>query len=186
MRRLSLLLVPLLILVASPADVAASIVKVSVGLSAGAALPMEDDAGTGSIVGLRLRLTPGIPIVAAEVAHARVFQDDLETAWSSGDIGLSVDDGAFGVTSIDVLLGNVGGVAGLKWYGIVGANAVDYELGDDESEIRWGGEFGAGVEFEVPALGVSVEGRGTVMVLAWEEGTDRRLATLTAGVWYTF
>jgi hypothetical protein len=164
----------------------AGLVDVSIGVHAGAALPMESDASTGSIVGLRLRVTPGIAIVAGEVSYSRVFQDDLETAWHDGEIGLAVDDGAFGVTSVDVLFGNVGGAAGLKWYGIVGANAVDYEIGDDESEIRWGGEFGAGVEFEVPALGVSVEARGMVMVLAWEEGTDRRLSTLTAGVWYTF
>ncbi|MBD3368542.1 MAG: outer membrane beta-barrel protein [Candidatus Eisenbacteria bacterium] len=175
-----------LLVVSSPSGTSAGVVDVGVGLSAGAALPLEDDAGTGAIIGLRLRLTPGVPVIAGEVSYSRVFQDDLETAWSSGDIGLSVDDGAFGVASVDVLLGNVGGVGGLKWYGILGANAVDYELGDDESEIRWGGEFGAGVEFAVPALGVSIEGRGTVMILAWEESTDRRLSTLTGGVWYTF
>jgi len=164
----------------------AGLVDVGVGVSAGAALPLEDGAGTGAIVGLRLRLTPAIPMVAGEVSYSRVFQDDLETVWNDGEIGLAVDDGAFGVSSVDVLFGNVGGAAGLKWYGVIGANAVDYALGDDESEIRWGGEFGAGLEFEVPALSVSLEARGTVKVLAWEEGSDRRLATLTGTVWYTF
>jgi len=184
--RTSMALLALIVLAVVPAAAGGGLVDIGVGLSAGAAVPMGDDAGTGSIVGLRLRLTPGIPVVAGEVSYSRVFQDDLETAWSSGDVGLSVDDGAFGVTSVDVLFGNVGGVGGLKWYGIAGANAVGYEIGDDESEIRWGGEFGAGVEFDVPALGVSLEARGTVMILAWEESNDRRLATLTGGAWYTF
>lgn len=161
------------------------VVDVAVGVYGGANFPVEGDAGAGTVLGVKLRVLPPIPMVGAEAYYQRVGQDDAEDVWNEGDVSIDFDGDGFDVFGADLLIGGVRGLPGFKWYGIAGVNFVEFS-DDGSGEYRMGGELGVGLEIVPPAIGLSVEGRAMVAFLGLGEEPDPKMATITVGVNYYF
>lgn len=160
-------------------------VELGIGVYGGINYPvLEDGASGGAAYGAKLRVLTPLPMLAGEVYYTRMGQTDIEDIWED-DVSLALDGDGFNVYGADVLFGNLRGMPGLRFYSIAGVNFVNFE-DDGSDELKIGGEVGAGIEFAPPVIGLSVELRGVLMVLAWSEGADKKLATVTAGVNYYF
>jgi len=181
----------LLLTLVSPAA-RAGVFGLGIGVYGGVNAPLlEEDVSAGSVIGAKVRFLPPVPMVGLEAYYARLGQESAEEVWTQGDIGLAFDGDGFDVFGADILVGSVRNPSGLKVYGIAGVNFVEVsEIGGAERGIAGGrslgGELGAGIEFEPPILGLSIEVSAKVMILAWEEGSDWRVGTLTAGLNYFF
>lgn len=164
---------------------AAGPVDLGIGVYGGINYPvLEDGASGGAAYGAKLRVLTPLPMLAGEVYYTRMGQTDIEDIWED-DISVALEGDGFNVYGADVLFGNLRGAPGLKLFSVAGVNFVNFE-GDGSDELKMGGEIGAGIEFAPPIVGLSVEVRGMLMVLAWSEGADKKLATVTAGVNYYF
>jgi hypothetical protein len=173
------------LLVASPAF--AGVVGLAVGAYGGMSLPLEDDATVGTVVGAKLRVLPPIPMIGVEAWYGYFGYEDPEEVHATGDYLLAVDGDGFGLFGLDVLIGGVRGVPGFKWYGIVGVTSAEFEeFGADEKERKLGGEVGVGLEITPPAIGLGIEGRGTIMFMDLSGDSDDKMMTLTVGINYYF
>jgi hypothetical protein len=186
MRRTTMWIAVLLILLAVSPTARAGILGLGIGVYGGVNAPLlDEDTSAGSVIGVKLRVAPPIPMIGFEAYYERIGQESAEDVWKQGDVGLAFNGDGFNVFGADVLIGSVRNPAGLKMYGIAGVNLVDVSE-DGSEEMKLGGELGAGIEFEPPILGLGVEVRAMVMVMAWEAGPDWRVGTLTAGLNYYF
>jgi len=165
----------------------AGIVDFAVGAYGGMNLPIEDDASAGTVLGAKVRVLPPVPIVGFEAWYAHFGYDDPEEVYAAGDWSLAFDGDGFNLFGLDVLVGGVRGVPGFKWYGILGVTAAEFEeFGKDGSERKLGGELGVGLEIVPPALGLGIEGRGTMMFMDLTGDSDEKLLTATLGLNYYF
>lgn len=176
----------LLTLAAVPGPAAAGIVDFAVGAHGGIHVPIDKGGSVGTVLGVKLRMLPPIPLVAVEASYGRVGQEDAEKMWGGGDVTLDLDGDAFDVFGVDLLIGGVGGGAGFKWYGIVGANFVEFSDGDSSEGYRTGGQAGVALAIVPPKLDLSVEARATVALFGWGADPDPALAMVTVGVYYFF
>lgn len=173
------------LLAASPAF--AGVVGLAVGAYGGMSLPLEEGATAGTVVGAKLRVLPPVPMVGVEAWYGHFGYEDPGDVHSTGDYSLAVDGDGFNLFGLDVLIGSVRGVPGFKWYGIVGVTSAEFEeFGTDESERKLGGEVGVGLEITPPAIGLGIEGRGTVMFMDLSGDSDDKMMTLTVGLNYYF
>lgn len=186
MRRMTMWLAVLLILLAAAPAARAGILGLGIGVYGGVNAPLlDEDVSAGSVIGAKLRVAPPLPMIGFEAYYARIGQESAEDVWQQGDVELAFNGDGFNVFGADLLIGNVRNPTGLKMYGIAGVNLVDVSA-DGSDEMKIGGELGAGIEFEPPILGLGVEVRAMMMIMAWEAGTDWRVGTLTAGLNYYF
>lgn len=175
-------------LAALAAPATAGLFDVGVGVYGGVNYPIFDedvpDVSGGVTYGAKLRVLTPLPVLAGEVYYTRIGQTDIEDIWKD-DVSLKLDGDGFNVFGADILFGGLRGIPGVKFYGMAGVNFVNFE-DDGSEEMKMGGEIGAGLEFSPPILDIGVEVRATLMVLAWQEGADKKLATVTAGINYYF
>ncbi len=165
----------------------AGVVDFAIGVYGGMNIPTEEDASAGTVIGGKLRVLPPIPMVGFEAWYAHFGYEDPGTVYATGDVSLALEGDGFGLFGIDVLIGSVRGVSGFKWYGIAGITSAEFEeFGKDESERKLGGELGFGAEILPPALGLGIEGRGTVMFPDLSDDFDESLFAVTVGVNYYF
>ena len=171
---------------------AGGLVDIGVGVYGGAYSCVQtedrvgDDAQTnGTVLGVKLRVLPPVPMVGADIYYKRVLNEDPEDVWNDGDLSVDFDGGGFDVFGVDVLIGGVKGAPGLKWYGVAGINFVEF-LGDDLSERRVGWDAGLGVEFVLPVVGLSAEVCGVVTVFDAGEQSGTKMASATLGLNYYF
>ena len=131
---------------ATPAP--AGIVDFAVGAYGGMNVPLGDEASTGTVFGAKVRAVPPIPMFGFEAWYARFgYEDPGEIVAQGGELSLALDGDGFNMWGVDVLIGSVHGMLGIKWYGIVGVNSAKFEeFGADGTESRFGGELGAGAE----------------------------------------
>jgi hypothetical protein len=163
----------------------AGLIDLAVGVYGGVNAPAEAGSSAGSIVGAKVRLLPPVPMVGAEAYYARFGTDNAASVWKGDGVRLDFDGEGFDVWGADLLIGGVRGLPGFKWYGIAGVNFVKFSK-DGGSERRPGGELGLGLEIVPPALGLSLEGRGTLMFVGLGDEPSPKIATLTVGVNYYF
>jgi hypothetical protein len=165
----------------------AGLVDLAIGAYGGMNLPLEGDASAGTIIGAKLRVLPPIPVVGFEAWYARFGYEDPGEVVAEGDLSLALDGDGFNLWGINALIGGVRGTPGFKWYGIVGVNAAEFEeFGKDESARKLGGELGLGLEIMPPAIGIGIEGRGTLMFPDISGDFDEQIFTATVGVNYYF
>jgi hypothetical protein len=174
-----------LVSVVSPQS-SAGIVDVAVGVYGGVSFPVEDGASAGTAIGAKVRVLPPIPMIGVEAYYTRIGQGDARDAFAEGDLNVAFDGDTYDIVGVDVLVGAVRVVPGFRWYGVAGVNFVGFEETGSDEETKIGGELGVGLEVDPPILPLGIEVRATVAVLNWEEGTDRKLATVTAGLNYYF
>ena len=184
MRTFSAMAVTALILLAMTAGPSsAGLVDVGIGVYGGLNRPVEDDASSGSMFGAKVRVVPPIPMVGFEGYYTRMNTKDPDEFWNDVT-DIDIEDGDFDVAGLSVLIGNVGGIGGLKLFGVVGVNYVQFAKDGSDSEWKQGGDLGVGAEFELPIVGLAAEVRGTYVILGW--GEDRSLWTASAGVNFFF
>jgi hypothetical protein len=171
----------LVVTVAGPST--AGLIDIGIGVYGGLNRPIEDDASSGSMFGAKVRVVPPIPMVGFEGYYTRMNTKDPEGFWNDAS-DIDIEDGDFDVAGLSVLIGNVGGIGGLKFFGVAGVNFVQFAADGSDSEWKSGGDLGAGAEFELPLVGLAAEVRGTYVILGW--GKDRSLWTASAGVNYYF
>jgi len=175
----------LLTLMALPS--AAALVDLAVGAYGGINTSMEDEGSTGSILGAKVRVLPPVPMIGVEAWYAKFGYEEPENVLEEGDLSLVLDGDGFTLWGIDALIGAVGGGPGMKWYGVVGVNATEFEeFGKDEKTRKLGGEVGVAMEMSPPAIGLGVELRGTVMFPDISGDFEEKLFTATVGVNYYF
>jgi hypothetical protein len=185
MRNLSIAALALVIVaLASPA--VAGIIDLAIGVHGGIHVPFEEDGSTGTVLGVKLRVLPPIPMIGVEGYYNRIGQADAEEMWAQGDVNLSLDGDSFDVYGVDVLIGGVRGIPGFKWYAIVGANFTEFDEGEGDQGYRTGGQVGIGLEITPPAIGFGFEGRATLVALSWGSEPEPKFATVTVGVNYYF
>jgi hypothetical protein len=164
----------------------AEFVEFALGAYGGVNVPLSSDAGVGSVIGAKVRVVPPIPMIGFEAWYAHFGSEDPGDL-DEGDLSLALDAEGFNMWGADVLIGSVRGIAGFKWYGVVGVNAAELkELGGSETTHKFGGELGFGLEITPPFLGVGVEGRGMLLFPDLSGDFSERLLTLTVGVNYHF
>lgn len=185
-RLIFLLLAALVIHAASVERADAGLVDLALGVHAGISAPIDEEGPTGTVLGVRLRVLPPIPVIGIEGYYSRIGQEDAEEMWAQGDVGLSLDGDSFDVYGVDVLIGGVRGVPGFKWYGIVGVNLTEFAEGESGDTHRIGGEVGVGLELVPPGIGLSIEARGTLVALSWGDDPEPKFAAVTVGVNYYF
>jgi len=174
----------LLVLIATPA--LAGLVEIAVGAYGGMNLPLDVDASAGTVIGAKVRVVPPIPMVGFELWYAHFGSEDPGNL-DDGDLSLALDAEGFDLWGIDALIGSVRGVAGFKWYGVVGVNAAEFkEFDENETTRKLGGELGLGLEVTPPFLGLGVEGRGMLLFPDLSGDFDDTLLTVTVGVNYHF
>ncbi len=174
----------LLAFVATPA--LAGLVEFSVGAYGGMNLPLDADASAGTVIGAKVRVVPPIPMVGFEAWYAHFGSEDPGDL-DEGDLSLALDAEGFDLWGVDALIGSVRGVAGFKWYGIVGVNSAEFEeFGGSETTRKLGGELGLGLEVAPPFLGLGIEGRGMLLFPDLSGDFDDTLLTVTVGVNYHF
>ncbi|MEA3409713.1 MAG: hypothetical protein U9Q95_05125 [Candidatus Eisenbacteria bacterium] len=176
----------LLAFIATPA--LAGLVDVAVGAYGGMNVSLEDDASAGSVIGAKVRVVPPIPMFGFEAWYARFGYEDPGTIVAQGgELSLALDGDGFNMWGVDVLIGSVHGMLGIKWYGIVGINSAKFEeFGADGTESRFGGELGAGAEVSLPFVDLGVEGRGTVLFPDLSGDFSEKLLAVTVGLNYHF
>jgi hypothetical protein len=161
------------------------IVDVAVGVYGGAYFPTEGDASAGTVLGAKLRVLPPIPMLGVDAYYQRIVQKDAVDVWNEGDVGVGLEGEGLDVFGADLLIGGVRGMPGFKWYGIAGVNFVEFSDAGSK-EYRMGGQAGIGLEVVPPFIGLSVEGRATVVVLGLGQDPDPKMATVSVGVNYYF
>jgi hypothetical protein len=177
-------LVVLAATVAGPA--AAGPLGLSIGAYGGANLALIDNPDAGALLGAKLRLTPPGGVLAVEAYYSRVSREDAEDVWDQGDVDVALNGDGFDLYGADVLLGSPGGPGPLRWFLLAGINVKELsDLGGAE-DLRPGAEAGAGLEFAVPATGLSLEVRGALVWLDWSEPDDLEFLSVTAGINCTF
>ena len=187
MRRLGVLLLGAVLLSIVPAERAgAGLVDLAVGVYGGIHAPIDEDGPTGTVLGVKLRVLPPIPMIGVEGYYSRIGQEDAEEMWAQGDVGINLDGDSFDIYGVDVLIGGVRGVPGFKWYGIVGVNFTEFAEGESGEGYRTGGEIGVGLELVPPAIGLGIEARGTLVALSWGGDPEPKFATITVGINYYF
>jgi hypothetical protein len=187
MRILSLLsLAVFAALAVSAAPAGAGLIDLAVGVHGGMHAPIDADGPTGTVLGVKLRVLPPVPMIGVEAYYNRIGQEDAEKMWAQGDLSLSLDGDSFGVLGVDVLIGGVRGIPGFKWYGIVGVNFTQFADWNADESYRAGGEIGLGLEIVPPVLGFGFEARGTLVALNWGDDPEPKYATVTVGVNYYF
>ncbi len=170
--------------VATPA--LAEFVEFALGAYGGVNVPLSSDAGVGSVIGAKVRVVPPIPMIGFEAWYAHFGSEDPGDL-DEGDLSLALDAEGFNMWGADVLIGSVRGIAGFKWYGVVGVNSAEFEeFGGDGTESRFGGNLGLGVEVSLPLVNLGVEGRGMLLFPDLSGDFSERLLTLTVGVNYHF
>lgn len=164
----------------------AGLIDIGIGVYGGVSFPVEDGASAGTAIGAKVRVLPPIPMIGVEAYYTRIGQGDARDAFAEGDLNVAFDGDTYDIVGVDVLVGAVRGVPGFRWYGVAGVNFVGFEEAGSDEETKIGGELGLGLEVDPPVLPLGIEVRATVAVLNWEEGMDRKLATVTAGLNYYF
>ncbi len=175
----------LLAFVATPA--LAGPVEFAVGAYGGMNLSLEHDASAGTVIGAKVRVVPPIPMVGFEAWYAHFGYENPGEMVAQDELSLALDGEGFNMWGIDALIGTVRGVAGFKWYGIVGVNSAEFdEFGKNETKRKLGGELGFGLEITPPALSLGIEGRGTVIFPDLSGDFTEKLLTVTVGLNYHF
>lgn len=165
----------------------AGIVDFAVGAYGGMDLALKDDATAGTVLGAKVRVLPPVPIIGFEAWYAHFGYDDPGEVHATGDYSVALDGDGFNLFGIDVLVGGVRGAPGFKWYGIAGVTSAEFEeFGSNEKERKLGGELGVGLEIVPPAIGLGIEGRGTLMFMDLSGDSDDKMMTVTVGVNYYF
>ena len=183
MRARTIVLLLLLCMIAAPAA-HAGLISLGVGVYGGMSMPVELDANVGSIVGARVKVLTPIPSLGVEAYYASVRNESVEDLWEEQDLGIVFDGNSYNSYGVNVLFGGLT-APGFRAFGVAGVNFVNFEEGSEEV-LKYGGELGVGVEIVPPMIGLGIEGRASVMILGWDEGPDRKLATLSVGVNYYF
>lgn len=187
MRNRSLLLLgAFAVVIAAFGPAHAGLIDLAIGVHGGIHMPIDADGPTGTVLGVKLRVLPPIPMIGVEGYYNRIGQEDAEEMWAQGDVTLSLDGDSFDVFGVDVLIGGVRGIPGFKWYGIVGVNFTEFADWESEEGYRTGGEIGVGLEIVPPAIGFGFEARGTLVALSWGDEPEPKFATVTVGVNYYF
>ena len=181
-----LLLVPLVILAVHAGPAAAGLVDLAIGVHGGIHVPIDADGQTGTVLGVKLRVLPPIPMIGVEGYYNRIGQEDAEEMWAQGDVNLSLDGDSFNVFGVNALIGGVRGIPGFRWYGIVGLNFTEFAEWESGEGYRTGGEIGVGLEVLPPVIGLGFEARGTLVALSWGAEPEPKFATVTIGVNYYF
>ncbi len=182
--RTSLIVLSLLLVLAGATVTHAGFLGVGVGVYGGMSMPIELDAKMGSIVGARVKVLPAIPLIGVEAYYASINQKSPDDLWDEQDLGIVSGGDTYATFGANLLIGGLSG-PGLRTFGIVGVNFVEFE-DHGTKEFKYGGELGVGVEIVPPFIGLGIEGRASVMLLGWDEGADRKLSTVTVGVNYYF
>ncbi len=164
----------------------AGLVDLAIGVHGGIHVPIDADGQTGTVLGVKLRVLPPIPMIGFEGYYNRIGQEDAEEMWAQGDVNLSLDGASFNVFGVNALIGGVRGIPGFKWYGIVGINFTEFAEGESGEGYRTGGEIGVGLEVLPPVIGLGFEARGTLVALSWGAEPEPKFATVTIGVNYYF
>jgi hypothetical protein len=174
----------LVTLIALPSS--AGLIGLAVGAYGGMNTSLKEDGSNGSVLGAKVRVLTPIPIIGVEGWYARFGYDGPGEAVAAGDFSLAADGDGFNLWGIDALVGAVGN-PGLRFYGVVGVNAAEFEeFGKDERTRKLGGELGAAMEFTPPVLGLGVEVRGSVMFPDISGDYDENFLTATVGLNYYF
>jgi hypothetical protein len=154
---------------------------VGIGAFAGLNVPIvQDDAGTGALYGVRVRLTV-IPFLAVEPTLTFFNQGDATTEVRGEEYEL--DGGKSTALGLNVILGSVGTPAGLRFYNVIGiaSHAMKQEGAEDESRLAL--SIGPGLEVKLGTrLALNVETR--LHMISLEGGGARKNLGLTGGLIY--
>lgn len=175
------LLVGILILILAPAADAQGI-KLGVGGFGGLNIPIaQDDQGNGSVFGVMARVS----FMSLFVAEPNVTFGSWGEPDPVNGFDLGIDGSSINSYGVDVTIGGLPGVRGLKPYGFVGA--AIYSIDNDDTgydESKLGYSLGLGLNFGIiPTFDIDVRGR---MVIAPQDDGSKKAVYVTGGLIYYF
>jgi len=179
MRKAVLMLTLCLLLYSS---VAGQGVRIGVGAFGGPDFPVgSEDQAKGTIFGIRGKIGV-IPVITLEPRIS--FTSFGEP--SSDDFVLDLDGSKVTAYGIDAVLGAPFGGKGFAMFGILGGgfyNVKRDQTFEDRTELGWTAGLGFAIGF-VPA--VSVDARGQLNVMPFEDGGALKSVSATVGLNYFF
>ena len=154
---------------------------IGVGAFAGFNIPIaQDDAGSGSLLGTRLRIAIA-PFLAVEPSLAFFQQGDVSTQVADKEEDL--DGGRSTALGVNLIVGSMGPPDGVRIYGVIGlaSHAMKQEGREDESRLAI--NLGPGLEIGVAKkLTLNVEHR--LHMISLEGGGARKNLGLSVGLIY--
>ncbi|MGD8605148.1 MAG: outer membrane beta-barrel protein [Candidatus Zixiibacteriota bacterium] len=158
--------------------------RIGVGAFGGLDFPIvQDDQGQGTVFGLRARIR-ALPIITVEpnIAFSKYGDPDLGIPGVTNDLeGSKVTfygvDGTFGAPFAGPGF-RIFGIAGIGWYKVKRDQTMQ-----DKTRIGYSGGLGLGFGL-TPAISLDV--RGKLHVIPWENGGSKKSVTTVLGINYAF
>ena len=181
MRKISIFFFSLLLMAGVASEALGT--KIGIGGFAGMNIPIvQEDAGTGSLFGLKARMSL-IPHLGAEVYFTKLNQGDASVEVHGKEMGRG-DGGSFNSFGLNLVLGSMSTDVGAHFHivGGIGSYSMSKEGVLDES--RFGFNFGPEVEI---GLGkVSIEIGSKAHIISLDGGGSRKSVGISGGLNYYF
>jgi len=179
MRRILVSLTLLLLLCST---VAAQGPKIGLGVFGGLDIPVgQDDQDQGTVFGVRGKLKV-FPIVTLEPRISFTSFGEPE----SDVVDWGLDGSKVNAYGIDAVFGAPFGASGFNLFGVLGAGFYNYkrdQAAQDDTNLGWS----AGLCFAIGlAPMVSVDVRGKLNVVPYDDGGTKKSGSATAGLNYYF
>jgi hypothetical protein len=156
---------------------------VSIGAFGGLNAPIvQDDAGSGSAFGARIKYSP-LPLVGvAAFFEARSFDDP---SVEIGNISVTTDGGKVTSIGIEGLIGSTGGGIGPHFYWVVGLGSYKWTRDNREDFSKVGFHLGPGIEIILQS-NIGLEARAKIEIIPTGNEATRKNAIITVGANYHF
>ncbi|MEE8576638.1 MAG: outer membrane beta-barrel protein [candidate division Zixibacteria bacterium] len=179
MRRILVSLTLLLLLCST---IAAQAPKIGLGVFGGLDVPIvQDDQDQGTVFGIRGKLKV-LPIVTLEPRISFTKYGDPEFDEFTSDL----DGSKVNSYGVDAVFGAPFGAAGFNLFGVLGAgfyNVKRDQTLQDETNLGW--SAGLGFAIGVAPM-VSIDVRGKLNVIPYDDGGSKKSGSVTAGLNYYF
>ncbi|UCD63167.1 MAG: outer membrane beta-barrel protein [Candidatus Zixiibacteriota bacterium] len=179
MRKVITLTVAMLLLYSSAAAVGP---RLGAGVYGGLDIPIiQDDQAQGTIFGIRGKIK-ALPIVTVEprISFTSFGGPDYE------DFDLDMEGSKVTSYGVDAAFGAPFGATGFNLFGVLGAGFYKVkrdQTNQDETNLGWSAGLGLAIGL---APMVSVEARGMLHVIPYDEGGSAKSVSATAGLNYYF